>query len=326
MNGTREEHGATLRIGAIARLTGVSVHTLRKWEERYGAVSPRRTEGGERVYTQTDLERLGLMKRLADAGLSLRAIAPLSREELEQAWQDVTSTAQSGRRIQPVRVAVLGNAVAAMLTRQLPSVGAMQVVASAGESSELEGALGGASIDVLIYDCPTVRHGTQRTVTELLERHGAAAAVVVYRFGARSNLLALEAPNIATVRAPADVAALEQAAVSLVHVADARRAPEARSALALQADADAPPPRLSREVIARVALSAPRMRCECPHHLADLVLSLRAFEDYSAECESANPEDAALHHFLWRSAANARALFEDAIERVAEAEGIDLRP
>ena len=66
------------------------------------------------------------------------------------------------------------------------------------------------------------------------------------------------------------------------------------------------------------------MRCECPHHLADIVLSLRAFEDYSKACENRNPDDAALHHYLWRSAAQARALFEDAIVHVAKAEGIEL--
>lgn len=60
------------------------------------------------------------------------------------------------------------------------------------------------------------------------------------------------------------------------------------------------------------------------HHLADIVLSLRAFEEYNEACESLSPEDAALHHYLWRRAAQARALFEDAIERVAEAEGIPL--
>jgi hypothetical protein len=85
---------------------------------------------------------------------------------------------------------------------------------------------------------------------------------------------------------------------------------------------EVPAPRLSREAIARLARTNPKMRCGCPHHLADIVLSLRAFEEYSETCESDSPEDAALHHYLWRSTAHARAVFEDAIERVAEAEGI----
>ena len=84
-----DDSTATLKIGAVARLTGVSVHTLRKWEDRYGAVEPRRTEGGGRIYTRTDLKRLALIKRMADAGMSLREMAKLSLEELESAWEQV---------------------------------------------------------------------------------------------------------------------------------------------------------------------------------------------------------------------------------------------
>jgi len=59
-----------------------------------------------------------------------------------------------------------------------------------------------------------------------------------------------------------------------------------------------------------------------PRHCADILLGLRAFEQYRAECEIGNSDDAALHHFPWRSAAQARAPFEDRTGRVAEVEGI----
>ena len=36
----------TLKIGAVSRLTGLSTHTLRKWESRYGVVDPGRSNGG----------------------------------------------------------------------------------------------------------------------------------------------------------------------------------------------------------------------------------------------------------------------------------------
>ena len=71
-------------------------------------------------------------------------------------------------------------------------------------------------------------------------------------------------------------------------------------------------------------MTTPKIRCECPHHLVDIVSSLSAFEDYSAECENRNADDAALHHYLRVIAAKSRALFEDGIVRVAEAEKINL--
>ena len=73
-----------------------------------------------------------------------------------------------------------------------------------------------------------------------------------------------------------------------------------------------------------VATSAPVMRCECPHHLADIISNLLAFERYSLECENRNEGDAVLHHFLALTAGRSRAAFEGALAEVAKAEGIDL--
>ena len=72
------------------------------------------------------------------------------------------------------------------------------------------------------------------------------------------------------------------------------------------------------------AAASTQIRCECPHHLADLLTTLRAFEDYSASCESLNEADAELHHFLWSTTARARMVFENALIKVAAAEGISL--
>ena len=84
MEGTAERQ--LFKIGAVARLTGISVHTLRKWEERHGAVHPRRSEGGKRLYTDADVQRLVLIKKLADQGLSLQSIAACSFDELADRW------------------------------------------------------------------------------------------------------------------------------------------------------------------------------------------------------------------------------------------------
>jgi hypothetical protein len=55
-----------------------------------------------------------------------------------------------------------------------------------------------------------------------------------------------------------------------------------------------------------------------------LLIRLGNFETYSAECESRSPADAALHHYLKEVTGNARALLEDAMVRVVQAEGISL--
>jgi DNA-binding transcriptional MerR regulator len=59
-----------LRIGEFARRVGVSPELLRAWERRYGLLQPIRTDGGFRLYTDDDAERVERMKRALHEGFS----------------------------------------------------------------------------------------------------------------------------------------------------------------------------------------------------------------------------------------------------------------
>ena len=59
-----------LRIGEFARRVGVTPELLRAWERRYALLQPIRTEGGFRLYTDDDAERVERMKRALDDGFS----------------------------------------------------------------------------------------------------------------------------------------------------------------------------------------------------------------------------------------------------------------
>ncbi len=67
-----------LRIGEVARRTGLSVATLRAWERRYGLLVPERTEGGQRLYRETDVDRILHVARLVHEGWSVGAAAARS--------------------------------------------------------------------------------------------------------------------------------------------------------------------------------------------------------------------------------------------------------
>lgn len=71
-------------VGAVARITGLSTHSLRAWERRYGAVRPDRTDGGTRRYTRSQVERLRLLKAGVDAGHRIGELAELTDAALEQ--------------------------------------------------------------------------------------------------------------------------------------------------------------------------------------------------------------------------------------------------
>ena len=59
-----------LTIGAVANLTGVPTHTLRKWESRHSIVTPNRSESGRRFYTNEHVQRLLLVKSCCRAPAS----------------------------------------------------------------------------------------------------------------------------------------------------------------------------------------------------------------------------------------------------------------
>jgi MerR family transcriptional regulator, light-induced transcriptional regulator len=71
-------------IGAVARKTGISVHTLRAWERRYSLVAPHRSAGGTRLYSNADILRLRLLRRASDAGYAISRIAAMSIDELRE--------------------------------------------------------------------------------------------------------------------------------------------------------------------------------------------------------------------------------------------------
>jgi MerR family transcriptional regulator, light-induced transcriptional regulator len=66
---------SVLRIGEVARRTGVAVPTLRAWERRYGLLSPARTDGGHRLYSEADVDHVRSMQRLLEGGWSAAAAA-----------------------------------------------------------------------------------------------------------------------------------------------------------------------------------------------------------------------------------------------------------
>ena len=97
----------TFGIGAVAKLTGLSDHTIRVWERRYSAVVAQRAGNGRRLYTEADVERLSLLKALTDSGLAIGRVANEPVDELRQRLESVNSLCAapaSGR----VRIAVLG--------------------------------------------------------------------------------------------------------------------------------------------------------------------------------------------------------------------------
>jgi DNA-binding transcriptional MerR regulator len=70
MVSARSESEGIYSIGAVASMLGLPPATLRTWEERYGAVLPRRTAAGHRLYSRDQVEQLRFITAEIENGMS----------------------------------------------------------------------------------------------------------------------------------------------------------------------------------------------------------------------------------------------------------------
>ncbi len=69
-------------IGVVARMTGISMATLRAWERRYEFPESQRTAGGHRLYSERDVLRLRWVKARIDEGMqTAQSINALKHQE-----------------------------------------------------------------------------------------------------------------------------------------------------------------------------------------------------------------------------------------------------
>lgn len=315
--------GARLRSGTAARLAGVPVSTLRVWERRYAVVAAPKTPTGQRLYTAHDVQRLRLMRQLTDRGHAIGTLAMLDLPALEQLAETappplVPATA--------ARVAVLGRGAAQKLLSAVP--GMELTVWDDPDAADAALDAGGLASrpDVLLLHLPSVQPHHAERVLALARRVQAGATVLLYAFGAQLLLDSLAAAGLVLRREPASGRDLARLVAAVARPAAATSAAGKALATPASGAAGPAPRRFSDDSLAALAEIPSTVACECPRHLAEIVMQLASFERYSGDCLSRSPVDAALHRHLGALAGTARSMFEQALVRVMQEEGVPLPP
>lgn len=78
-----QRRDATYSMRVTTRLTGLSADTIRKWEQRYAAVEPQRSDGNTRKFSPQDIHRLTLLRELTQRGHHIMDVAALPDARLE---------------------------------------------------------------------------------------------------------------------------------------------------------------------------------------------------------------------------------------------------
>ncbi|MGF1547528.1 MAG: MerR family transcriptional regulator [Thiotrichales bacterium] len=310
-----DDQRAVYRIGAVARLTGISPNTLRIWERRYDLVDPQRTAKGGRLYSKQDIARLALIKGLVDQGDSISTVANLALETLRQRMQDrrqlvpapIVST-------QPRSVCIVGGALAVRV-RQAPAI--PEVVTLVGIFESLQAYQQVLPVcQSLVIEVPALDLAQLDLLLGVSRSGRAESLVIVYAFANQATRKAAREHGIELLRAPLPLDQLWRQCVVAVAPDTAPRAdgdPEHQPVATR---------RFSDVQLAHFATTSTRIKCECPQHLADIIQTLVAFEDYSQQCQNRNQDDAALHAYLLVTTARARAILEQSLAKVAEIENI----
>lgn len=325
-------------ISAVARLTGVSTHVLRVWERRYEVVVPHRSENGRRQYSQSDIQRLSLLKTLVDNGHSISTVAELSMDQLNERVANVLASRVDDDGLENhapagvCRIAVVGKMIRNAVREATDTAPALSIVGEFINLESLSGALKEGAADLLIIESETLFPEDIEAIRETVEKQRIRRAIAVYRFAKNDIVQPLDIRKITAIRAPVDASEIQLACIADVQLAlrsgEKRDGDDEVSSVPNTIERpeikEIPERMFSDDQLIRIANVSSVVQCECPQHLASLLSGLSAFETYSEQCEDRSPEDAKLHAFLHQTTADCRAKMETALATVLKEEGIEI--
>lgn len=305
-------------IGVVARRTHMHPETLRVWERRYELIVPGRTETGRRLYSEVDILKVSLVKQLTERGHAVSSVAKLPIDRLKQ-MLNVSGSVALEPKAPPRfrrRVMFLDDTLRVRLGRDLLRFEDIEIV---DRSDTSYASTGEKQADVVVFDIVTINEKSLDQVRRSLLDIGGINALVVYKFATRASIEQLERAGIICLKGLVTASEVHRACRALPNGSvDTAQATPSPVFLANK------PRRFDNAQLARVATLSGTIACECPNHLAELIINLAAFEQYSSECANRNVEDAQLHAQLNQSAGMARGILEDSLARLIEIEGIQI--
>jgi DNA-binding transcriptional MerR regulator len=314
------------KIGAISSLSGVPTPTLRIWEIRYATFTPHKTLSKHRLYSDDDVLKATLLKRLTEQGHAISNIAKLSSHALNSLMQQQQTSNQTKSRLvtpnQTVSLAVVGLTLAGRIESKKFTLSfnnnAIRVTDIFNDLSDALGAQFQQKPEILMVKVNSLHAGVQVEIHKLAQNCQALQVMVLYNFGQEKIIESLKLSGVLVRREPIPDSELADLINSVLLV------DTTLNTTTLTAGTVIPQRKYSDSTLMRVAGISSNVLCECPRHVAEIISQLISFEQYSHECLNKSTQDAHLHAYLSSVSGSARALFESALEMVAKHEGIDL--
>ncbi|MEM0954698.1 MAG: MerR family transcriptional regulator [Pseudomonadota bacterium] len=303
-------------IGTVARLTRVRPETLRIWERRYGLGASQKAENGRRLYTQTDLEHLQIVVKLVEQGFRIGEIASMERKTLEAMLEQGGGSSNHGQKseVKP-RVLFVGSVLCSWLDQHPGCLTSLdsQLFRGAVENVATELTADLDSVDLLVLDCAALNAEQVEAIKALRDRVNARSALVFYQFSSQRWLSQLNIEGISATKLPLDTETFASHMKRLQGTLEVERGVGDAGELAK------PRARMFKdsELLEHLKIDS-ALACGCTQHLAEIIKSLTAFEQYSSQCAVESWSDAATHTCVYAYTSQARWLMEKALKAVLE--------
>jgi hypothetical protein len=270
--------------------------------------------------------RATLLKRLTEQGHAISSIAHHDASRLNDLLQqhhgspsrDMAKHAEH----HTVDVAVVGLTLAARLTsKKFKNIFSTNIIQTTDIFSDL-----GAALDSVLKGEPKflmVQVNSLHTLVQvdlhrLIDKNRIPQIIVLYHFGQEPVVESMKRTGMVVRREPVS----DYELADLIRSSLLMNAPRAMNHTG--SGVTIPARKYDDAALARMAAISTHVLCECPRHVAEIIAQLVSFEQYSQECLNKSSEDANLHAYLHSVSGSARALFEHALQRVAEHEGLVL--
>ena len=308
------------KIGAVSKITGINIPTLRSWENKFDIVTPTRVNGTQRGYTKQDLDKLVLIQALIDTGDSISSLRGLSLEQLQARLlsNDSSKTDSNSSHEKPLELNVI--AIGTMipdLEAESPELLSINVVKKYDlvEFTDDENETIDSKCDLLIFELATLHIQTINWIKNILKNNGIDQCIILYRFASSGGMLAANNDKrINTLRQPVTA---QDIFLMIKFLTDIEPSNINSNKTAYNEHA----PYTEKELW-EISVMANPIHCECPKHLSSIISSIKGFEKYSADCEELSESDRILHRELEENAKEARIIMEKSLRKVIKENSI----
>jgi len=295
-------------IGTVARIIGVSTHTLRAWEKRYNLNLASRSASGRREYPPSEIEKLKLIKSVLEVGYKISDVAHLSMSELTQ-LKFLNARSDSSVTTRKRRLLIYGKKLSHLIFQSRTQL-RYQVVddltrlaqLAERESGLITGIILGLSkVDLEVEELAySIKLGFEQNIPFVIY------AAVEVEPAIRQRL---EKAKIKIHDAGLDKQKLDKLLDSS-EFRDEREVSRERQ--------------LSPQQIEQLQNHNSKIYCDCPQHLADIYLKFNEFIQYTENCEVLSPKDNAVHQHVNQQLSQMKTDITRLIWDVAAIDGIDL--